>query len=303
MTSVSRSSRLGSLALAGAFAVAAAVVLALVAAAPAFADQTMYRTINGAEYKITADYNDDRDDGPLGWHLEADYRGPVSKNKTTYTIPKTVKVAFQGKTRTVRVTEIDSYAFYKLKKVKKVVCKAAITEIGDKAFYGCKKLTTFKSNAPITSIGDRAFEGCKNLKTFKSKASRIHDVGYKAFFNCTKLASVPKLTAVEYGEDDADDYQCEIGSKAFANCKSLKGVTVQLKSYRLTVGTAAFENCTKLAHVKLEGSYGDVRIDSRAFKGCTALTRVTGLNKLDLLHANHTAFVGTPLDGKVQNIW
>lgn len=303
MSTVSRAPRFGRLACIALIAAVAAAVLALCASAPAFADQTLYRTIDGAKYKITADYNDDRDDGPLGWHFEADYRGPVNKNKTTYTIPKAVKVHIQGKTRTVRVTEIDSRAFYKLKKVKKVVCKAAVTDIGDKAFYGCKKLTTFESKAPVATIGDRAFEGCKNLKTFKAKNNRIHEVGYKAFYNCAKLASVPKLTAIEHGEDDADDYQCEIGSKAFANCKSLKAVTVQLKSYQLRVGTAAFENCTKLAKVKLDGSYGDVRIDSRAFRNCKALTQVTGLNKLDYLHANRTAFTGTPLDGKVSNIW
>lgn len=286
-----------------AVALVAAVVLSLCATVPAHADQTYYRTIDGAKYKISADYNDDRDDGPLGWHLEAEYRGPVNKKKSTYTIPKHVKVHFKGKTRTVRVAEIDSRAFYKLKKVKKVVCKAAITSIGDKAFYGCKKLRAFESKAPIESIGDKAFAECTSLKTFKSKSYRIHDVGFKAFYNCKKLSSFPKLTAIERGEDDAEDYKCEIESKAFANCASLKTVTVQLKSYRLRVGTAAFENCTKLSRVKLEGSWGDVVMEARAFRNCSKLTEVSGLSRLDFLHVNKTAFQHTPLDGKVRNVW
>lgn len=286
-----------------AVALCAAVALSLCATAPAHADQDYYRTIGGAKYKISADYNDDRDDGPLGWQLEAEYRGPVKKTKSTYTIPKSVKFHFKGKTRTVRVTEIADRAFYKNKKVKRVVCKAAIKDIGDKAFYGCKKLRSFESKAAIASIGDRAFEGCVNLKTFKSKNYRIHEVGFKAFYNCKKLTSFPKLTAIEYGEDDADDYKCEIESKAFYNCKSLKSVTVKLKDYRLHVGTAAFENCKALSKVKIEGSWGDVAIDARAFKNCAKLTTITNLSKLDFLHANRTAFVGSPLDGKVKNLY
>lgn len=129
-----------------ALALAVATLIALGAATPAQAD-TIHRSYvyQGAKYKIEADYNDDDDDGPRGWYLEAEYRGPVNKKKTSYTIPKSFKITYKGKKRTVHVKEIGDRAFYKLTKVKKVTCKANIDSVGDKAFYGCK---TSRSSTP-----------------------------------------------------------------------------------------------------------------------------------------------------------
>ena len=69
----------------------------------------------------------------------------MNKKKTSYTIPKSFKITYKGKKRTVHVKEIGDRAFYKLTKVKKVTCKANIDSIGDKAFYGCK---TSRSSTP-----------------------------------------------------------------------------------------------------------------------------------------------------------
>lgn len=281
----------------------AAFLLVLVSAAPAHADQIFYKTIGGAKYKISADYNEDRDDGPLGWQLEADYRGPVNKKKSSYTIPKTVKVSFRGKTRNVPVTEIDDKAFYKLVRLKKVTCKASIESIGDKAFYGCKNLVKFTSKAPITSIGDKAFYGCKKLTSVTAKPYRLREVGPWAFYNCVKLTSVPKLTAIEYGDDDEDDFTCDIKARAFCNCKSLKSVTVRLRSHRLNIGEGAFEKCARLEGVALEGSEGDVVVKARAFAGCQRFGKIAGYERLDYFRAKDSSFQGTPLYGKVGNIW
>lgn len=268
-----------------ALALAVATLIALGAATPAQAD-TIHRSYvyQGAKYKIEADYNDDDDDGPRGWYLEAEYRGPVNKKKTSYTIPKSFKITYKGKKRTVHVKEIGDRAFYKLAKVKKVTCKANIDSIGDKAFYGCKNLKIFNApKAAITSVGDRAFYKCKKLTTFRSKNYRLNEIGREAFYRCSKLKSLPKLTAIDYTDDDDDDYECEIGTKAFYGCKALKSVTVRLRSYELLVRGGAFENCTALSKVKLEGSDGDVHLSAKAFRNCGKLRVIEGLGKLESL--------------------
>lgn len=278
-----------------AVALAVATLIALGAATPAQAD-TIHRSYvyQGAKYKIEADYNDDDDDGPRGWYLEAEYRGPVNKKKTSYTIPKSFKITYKGKKRTVHVKEIGDRAFYKLTKVKKVTCKANIDSIGDKAFYGCKNLKIFNApKAAITSVGDRAFYKCKKLTTFRSKNYRINEIGREAFYRCSKL------TAIDYTDDDDDDYECEIGTKAFYGCKALKSVTVRLRSYELLVRGGAFENCTALSKVKLEGSDGDVHLSAKAFRNCGKLRAIEGLGKLESLGLRANSLKGTPLYGKV----
>ena len=284
-----------------AVALAVATLIALGAATPAQAD-TIHRSYvyQGAKYKIEADYNDDDDDGPRGWYLEAEYRGPVNKKKTSYTIPKSFKITYKGKKRTVHVKEIGDRAFYKLTKVKKVTCKANIDSIGDKAFYGCKNLKIFNApKAAITSVGDRAFYKCKKLTTFRSKNYRINEIGREAFYGCSKLKSLPKLTAIDYTDDDDDDYECEIDTKAFYGCKALKSVTVRLRSYELLVRGGAFENCTALSKVKLEGSDGDVHLSAKAFHNCGKLKTIEGLGKLESLGLRANSLKGTPLYGKV----
>ena len=237
-----------------AVALAVATLIALGAATPAQAD-TIHRSYvyQGAKYKIEADYNDDDDDGPRGWYLEAEYRGPVNKKKTSYTIPKSFKITYKGKKRTVHVKEI-----------------------GDRAFYKCKKLTTFRS-----------------------KNYRINEIGREAFYGCSKLKSLPKLTAIDYTDDDDDDYECEIGTKAFYGCKALKSVTVRLRSYELLVRGGAFENCTALSKVKLEGSDGDAHLSAKAFRNCGKLRAIEGLGKLESLGLRANSLKGTPLQGKV----
>lgn len=284
-------------------AVLAAILLVLLSSVPAHADQVLYKTIGGAKYKISADYNDDRSDGPLGWQLEADYQGPVNKKKSSYTVPKTVKVHFRGKTRNVPVTEIDDRAFYKLARVKRVTCKAAIDSIGDKAFYGCKNLEKFSSKAPIASIGDKAFYNCKKLKSVTAKPYCLREVDACAFYNCAKLTTFPKMCAIDYDDDDENDYECEIKTRAFYNCKSLKGVTVRLRSHRLCIGEGAFENCSGLKRMVLEGSEGDVVVKGRAFRNCKNLGEIDGCKRLGSFRAKDSSFRGTPYRGRGRGAW
>ena len=110
-----------------------------------------------------------------------------------------------------------------------------VIAIADSAFAGNKSLTSigFKSEIPV---GARAFENCVNLR--EVEFDKITSIGAGAFKNCVKLESVvinnnislvPKdafngcaaLTTVTVTDGETD---IEIGSRAFANCKSLKNV-------------------------------------------------------------------------------
>lgn len=139
-----------------AVALAVATLIALGAATPAQAD-TIHRSYvyQGAKYKIEVDYNDDDDDGPRGWYLEAEYLGPVNKKKTSYTIPKSFKITYKGKKRTVHVKEIGDRAFYKLTKVKLEGSDGDV-HLSAKAFHNCGKLKTIEGLGKLESLGLRA---------------------------------------------------------------------------------------------------------------------------------------------------
>lgn len=139
-----------------ALALAAAALIALGAATPAHAD-AIHRSYvyQGAKYKIEADYNDDDDDGPRGWYLEAEYRGPVNKKKTSYTIPKSFKITYKGKKRTVHVKEIGDKAFYKLTKVKLEGSDGDV-HLSANAFRNCGKLKAIEGLGKLESLNLRA---------------------------------------------------------------------------------------------------------------------------------------------------
>ncbi len=89
-------------------------------------------------------------------------------------------------------TSIPDKAYYKNKKLKKVVIGKNITKIGKKAFYGCKNLKTITvktKKLTLKNVGAKAFHGIykkvkikvpKSKKKAYKKIFRKRDVGKKA---------------------------------------------------------------------------------------------------------------------------
>lgn len=132
---------------------------------------------------------------------------------------------------------------------------SGVTKIGSSQFKGMTSLTDLYISSTCKNIGSSAFEGCTSLATvnFSDLASGC-SIGADAFFN----------TAVT----DVTLNGVTVGNHGFANCKSLKTVTLGNVS---SLGVCAFANCTALETANLEvASYG-----TRAFAGCDGLKTVT----------------------------
>lgn len=183
--------------------------------------------------------------------VDVDYEGPVSKKKTSYIVPKTVKFKYNGRTITGKVTHIGVGAFKNCKKAKKVTIKANVGVIPSRAFYGCK-----------------------NLRTVKAKAYTIYKIEEKAFQGCTKLSTVPKFSSCGRVMD--------IQPNAFKNCVSLKSITVKItkpgmnqECWGLTIHDDAFANCKKLKVIKRVGrKKSQDFIRDKAFRGCKNFTGI-----------------------------
>lgn len=95
----------------------------------------------------------------------------VAANKKTTQINVPSKVTYKGKS--YKVTEICANTFSKNKHLTKITIGKSITKIGDKAFYKCKKLKKIiVKSENISFIGKNAFKGIHKKAAFKLPAKK-----------------------------------------------------------------------------------------------------------------------------------
>ncbi|MBQ8527054.1 MAG: leucine-rich repeat protein [Lachnospiraceae bacterium] len=115
----------------------------------------------------------------------------TNKQKTSYTVPNTVKI--DGIKYTI--TKIDAKAFKNNKKLKTLTIGKNITSIGKQAFYGCKKLKTIKiKTTKLTSVGENA---CKGI--YKKAKIKVPKKKYKKYKKLFKGKGQKKTVKISKG--------------------------------------------------------------------------------------------------------
>ncbi len=114
-----------------------------------------------------------------------------------------------------------------------------VKEIAANAFLGAKNLTEISVPATVKVIGDGAFEGCVNVTS----------------------ATVPAWAIGKFATDALEELYINageaIGEEAFANCETLKKVT--LSKTVATLDKTAFDGCIALSAFEVEA-------ESKSFK-------------------------------------
>lgn len=114
------------------------------------------------------------------------------------------------------------------------------------------------TNYTVTKIATWAFYNARNTLTEVTLPNTVDEIGYQAFFNCSKLTNVTIPEGVK-----------TIGQTAFIGCTQLTSITIP---GTITDMDQAFSGNTALSHVTLTN--GISNISNMAFKGCTGLTEI-----------------------------
>ncbi len=179
------------------------------------------------------------------------------------------------------LTEIPGLAFRDCESLKEIEIPAGVKKINLGAF-GSAALESVELPSGLEEIGDRAFFKCKltaielpkSLKKIESSAfsgNNIESVAFPSGIEIVGGFDNNPLKSVEI-----PDGVSEIGSSAFANCKSLESVKLPkelvYKEKSGGIGNSAFSGCEKLTSIELPENLDMIQSDT--FYGCTALKAV-----------------------------
>jgi len=200
-------------------------------------------------------------------------------------IQDNVLVAYLGEGTEVTipdtVTAIEAYAFYKNKKLTKVVLGSGVERIGDYAFYQCSYLTgTLEIPDSVKTIGEKAFYECKKV-TGLTLGSSLETIGPYAFYYCNGMTGTLTIPDSVTAISDCAFFSCTsltglqlgsslevIGNSVFSLCNSLTG-TLVIPDSVTTIGNAAFGSCTNLTGLELGNSLKTIGV--QAFGYCSKL--------------------------------
>lgn len=215
------------------------------------------------------------------------------------------------------VTKIRDGAFENCTSLSNITIPDSVKTIGAEAFSGCTSLTSVKMSE-LTTVGQNAFNGCESViietgiydyvflddesikitkytgdmaeveVPSKINGKTVKKIDYEAFANCTSLK---EITIPESVTELCDTEQL-IGDSPFVNCTSLISINVSTNNnyYCSENGVLFNKDKTKLIQYpvgKTNNQYtvpkGVTEIRDGAFIGCTSLTNLTISNSVNLI--------------------
>ena len=178
------------------------------------------------------------------------------------------------------LTLIEGYAFCDCSSLASIELPQSLTSIGEFAFFGCSSLTSVELPQSLTSIDENAFAGSgiqqvicqsKNISVAENAFPTLKKCAYSEgienpFQSCEYSVSYPTGALIEdgfiYNQDRSQLYFApvnidenyvvsdevkRIGNTAFANCGSLRNIT--LPTALAGIGAQAFGGCN-LTNIK-----------------------------------------------------
>ncbi len=160
-----------------------------------------------------------------------------------------------------KLEEIGDRAFYNNSSLEQVSLSSArsLVKVGESVFENCTSLTTVRMPLNLEKMGDRMFKNASSLGRV-AFASNLKEIGDEALYGTAlETMNIASLSDLE-----------TIGEGAFAECKSLREITLPPRVTKISDRMA--ENDTSLTKVVM--SENTTEIGSAAFRGCSLLEEI-----------------------------
>ena len=212
----------------------------------------------------------------------SDMTATVTSGDKKYTGDVVIPSFVTYNTKTLKVTEIVSFAFSRCTSLSSITIPNSVTKIDRGAFSRCTSLPSITIPNSVITIDSEVFENCTSL-TSVTIPNSVTTIGYYAFKGCTSLTSVTIPNSVTTIGECAF-YCCTslssitipnsvttIDSAVFGDCTSLTSITIP--NSVTVIGWHAFKGCISLSSIMIPSSV--TKIDEEAFSGCISLTSIT----------------------------
>ena len=156
------------------------------------------------------------------------------------------------------VTSLSECCFYECSGLTSITIPSSVTSLGDWCFSYCSDLTSITIPSSITSLGESCFYGCSGLNSI-SLPSSVTSLGYSCFHACSSLTSIIIPSSVT-----------SLGEDCFSSCSGLTSVIIP--SSVTSLGEDCFSRCSGLTSVTIPTSV--TSLGKSCFYGCNGLETV-----------------------------
>ena len=201
------------------------VVMMLMTASSAMAQETKFEVIGGLRYL----FDTDAKTASLMTNTDGGYSGDI-------VVPEKVKSSVGVE---YSVTSFGDKCFYGCKGLASITIPSSVTSLGERCFNGCSSLTSITIPSSVNSLGVKCFQACSSLTSITIPSS-VTSLGGECFRGCRGLTSITIPSSVT-----------SLGDGCFYSCSGLTSITIP--SSVTSLGSKCFADCSGLETFYFKG--------------------------------------------------
>ena len=221
------------------------VVMLIMTASGAMAQETKFEVIGGLRYILDSDTKT----ATLLSKTNDKYSGDI-------VVPEKIKSSDGVE---YSVTAFGDNCFSGCNVLTSITIPSSVASLGSSCFHGCSSLTSITIPSSVTSLGSGCFWECRGLTSI-TIPSFVTSLGNSCFSGCSGLTSITIPSSVTL-----------LGDDCFSDCYGLTSITIP--SSVTSLGLDCFSGCSGLTSITIPSSV--TSLGSGCFSRCSGLTSIT----------------------------